>query len=58
MSDVPIEVRLALHVLLRHIEDPPGWHNCKRVVEMWLDSLPPVIPNEEAHKVKAEDTPC
>ena len=35
---VPPEVKLALRVLLNHVE--PGWDNCKTVVQLWLDSVP------------------
>ena len=35
---VPPEVKLALRVLLHHVE--PGWDNCKTVVQLWLDSVP------------------
>ena len=31
----PLEVRLSLLVLLRHVE--PGWDNCVTVVRAWLD---------------------
>jgi hypothetical protein len=31
----PYEVRVALRVLLNHVE--PGWDNCKALVEAWLD---------------------
>lgn len=32
---IPPAVKLAIRVLLRHVE--PGWENCKIVVEAWLD---------------------
>ena len=35
---VPPEVKLALRVLLHHVE--PGWDNCKTVVQLWLDAAP------------------
>ena len=35
---IPPEVKLALRVLLNHVE--PGWDNCKAVVQLWLDSAP------------------
>jgi len=35
---VPLEVRLALTVLLNHVE--PGWDNCKMVVSAWLAAAP------------------
>lgn len=37
--EVPIQVRLALRVLLNHIEEPPSWRNCKTTVERWLEEL-------------------
>jgi len=35
MSEMPPAVKIALRVLLNHIE--PGWENCKVVVQAWLD---------------------
>jgi len=35
---VPLKVKLALRVLLNHVE--PGWDNCKTVVQLWLDAAP------------------
>lgn len=34
ISGVPIEVRVALLILLNHVE--PGWENCNAVVKRWL----------------------
>jgi len=35
---IPPEVKLALRVLLNHVE--PGWDNCKTAVQLWLDAAP------------------
>lgn len=57
--EVPIEVRLGLRVLLRHIQEPPGWHNCKFVVERWLNQIMIDERIDEAeHRLRAEDTPA
>jgi hypothetical protein len=37
---IPPEVRIALKVVLRHVE--PGWDNCVAVVRHWLDNTKPV----------------
>ncbi len=34
-KEMPHEVRLALRVILNHIE--PGWENCQKLVAIWLD---------------------
>lgn len=34
-STVPLIVRVAVRVLLRHVE--PGWDNCREFVRIWLD---------------------
>ncbi len=34
-KQMPLEVRLALRVILNHIE--PGWENCQTLVARWLD---------------------
>ncbi len=36
---VPLSVRLALKILLNHIEVSPSWKNCKATVQQWLDNL-------------------
>lgn len=36
---VPMHVRLAIKVLLNHIEEPPSWVNCRITVKTWLDNL-------------------
>jgi hypothetical protein len=35
MPDIPPAVRLALQVLLNHIES--GWENCRTLVSLWLE---------------------
>lgn len=35
--EVPPAVRMALRVLLNHVE--PGWENCAAVVRFWLDEI-------------------
>ena len=35
MSEIPVEVRLALLVVLNHVE--PGWENCVTLVKLWLE---------------------
>lgn len=35
-SAPPPAVRLALRVILNHIDDPPAWKNCKSTLELWL----------------------
>lgn len=50
--EVPLQVRLALRVLLNHIEDPPSWHNCKATVSSWLEQ----VAIDETEKAKDEGT--
>ena len=48
---IPPEVKLALRVLLNHVE--PGWDNCKTVVQLWLDAAPAPQPWTEGELAKA-----
>jgi hypothetical protein len=41
---IPTFVRLALRVLLNHVE--PGWENCKATVQAWLDDEAPAAAPE------------
>jgi len=37
VAAVPMEVMLALRVIVEHVE--PGWENCKTVASLWLEQM-------------------